>query len=148
SRGSFTEWERLGVRRADGRAFPREGDGVLLFLSGAGGPAFLVTKNFAVLKLYNNSDVYALAGRHLPHRMPGGRPFRAAWPKDDPQLSRAARVALQRKMADLGYKVRDFAGRLDFDQRDWIREVQLGFGMTPDGHPTAALLERLGIAAR
>src|SRR5262249_45354528 len=102
----------------------------------------------AVLKLYNNSDVYALAVGHLADRIHGGTPFRAAWPKDDPQLSRAARVALQRKMADLGYKVRDFAGRLDFDQRDWIREVQLGFGRTTDGHPTAGLLERLGSAAR
>ncbi len=148
SRGAFAEWERRGVRRADGGAFPREGEGVLLLLSGAGGPAFLVTKNFAVIKLYNNSDVYALAVGHLADRMHGGAPFRAAWPKDDPQLSRAARVALQRKMAALGYKVRDFAGRLDFDQRDFIREIQAGFGMVPDGHPTVVLLERLGIAER
>jgi lytic murein transglycosylase len=148
SRASFAEWTTLGVRRADGAALPREGDGVLLFPSGAAGPAFLVTANFNVIKLYNNSDVYALAVGHLADRMHGGAPFRAAWPKDDPQLTRDARIALQRKMASLGYPVKDFAGRLDFDQRDAVRALQVKYGLVPDGHPTPALLDRLGIAVR
>ena len=77
-----------------------------------------------MIKLYNNSDVYALAAGHLADRLRGGAPFHAAWPKDDPQLSRDARIALQRKLASLGYAVKDFAGRLDFDQRDAIRDLQ------------------------
>jgi lytic murein transglycosylase len=148
SRASFAEWSTLGVRRADGAALPREGDGFLLFPSGAAGPAFLVTANFNAIKLYNNSDVYALAVGHLADRMRGGAPFRAAWPKDDPQLTRDARIALQRKMASLGYPVKDFAGRLDFAQRDAIRALQVKHGLVPDGHPTPALLDRLGIAVR
>jgi lytic murein transglycosylase len=145
SRGSFAEWTQRGVRRADGGALQREGDGFLLFPSGAAGPAFLVTANFNVIKLYNNSDVYALAVGYLGDRMHGGTPFRTAWPKDDPQLSRAARIALQHKLAELGYGVHDFAGRLDFDQRDMIRAVQAKFGMVPDGQPTPALMARLGL---
>jgi lytic murein transglycosylase len=148
SRGAFAEWTRRGVRRADGGALPSAGDGFLLFPSSAAGPAFLVSANFNVIKLYNNSDVYALAVGHLADRMRGGGPFRAAWPKDDPQLSRDARIALQRKLASLGYAVKDFAGRLDFDQRDAIREVEARYGMVPDGHPTPALLARLGIEVR
>ena len=148
SRASFAEWAALGLRRADGGAFPRDGDGFLLFPSGAAGPVFLVTANFAVIKRYNNSDTYALAVGHLADRMHGGGPFRAAWPQADPQLSRDARMALQHKMAGLGYKIGDFAGRLDFDQRDAIRDLQVKFGMVPDGHPTPALLERLGIDVR
>jgi hypothetical protein len=136
------------VRRADGAVLPGAGNGVLLFPSGAAGPAFLVSANFNVIKLYNNSDVYALAVGHLADRMRGGPPFRTAWPKDDPQLSRDARIALQRKLASLGYAVKDFAGRLDFEQRDAIRELQAQHGMVPDGHPTPALLDRLGIDAR
>jgi len=101
-----------------------------------------------VIKLYNNSDVYALAVGHLADRLRGGAPFRAAWPNDDPQLSRDARIALQRKLASLGYPVKDFAGRLDFDQRDAIREVQAKYGVVPDGHPTPALLARIGIDVR
>jgi hypothetical protein len=146
SRAAFAEWAKLGFRRADDGAFPRDGEGFLLFPSGASGPAFLVTSNFVVIKRYNNSDTYALAVGHLADRMHGREPFRTAWPNPDPQLSRDARIGLQRKMAALGYKIGDFAGRLDFDQRDAIRDLQAKFGMVPDGHPTPALLERLGVA--
>jgi hypothetical protein len=148
SRAAFAGWAQLGVRRAGGGALPRDGDGFLLFPSGATGPAFLVTENFNVIKRYNNSDVYALAVGHLADRMHGGAPLRAAWPKDDPQLSRAARMALQHKLAELGYPVHDFAGRLDFDQRDAIRALQAKFGMVPDGQPTPALMARLGLSVR
>ncbi|MBO0758717.1 MAG: peptidoglycan-binding protein, partial [Bradyrhizobiaceae bacterium] len=112
---------------------------------GAAGPAFLVTENFVVIKQYNNSDAYALAVAHLADRLHGGGPIRAAWPLDDRQLSLDARIALQHKLAELGYDVHDFEGHIDFDLRDAIRATQLKFGMLSDGHPTAALLERLGV---
>jgi len=40
--------------------------------------------------------------------------------------------------------VNDFEGRIDFDLRDSIRLEQAEHGMLPDGHPTAALLEKIG----
>jgi lytic murein transglycosylase len=144
SRGTFAEWTALRLRRADGEALPRGGDAVLFFPSGASGPAFLVTENFVAIKRYNNSDAYALAVAHLADRMRGRAPIRAAWPKDDVQLSRENRIVLQKKLAALGYPVRDFEGRIDFDLRDAIRDVQAKFGMMPDGHPTETLLRRLG----
>ncbi|HWM46698.1 MAG TPA: lytic murein transglycosylase [Xanthobacteraceae bacterium] len=145
SRGTFSDWGARGVRRADGKALSGSGTAYLLQPSGAAGPAFLVTENFNALKRYNNSDVYALAVGHLADRMSGGGPLRGAWPSDDPQLSRAQRIALQRRLAELGYDVKDFQGRLDFDQRDAIRREQRKLGMIPDGHPTAALLGRMGV---
>jgi membrane-bound lytic murein transglycosylase B len=145
SRGSFAEWSKLGVGRADGRQLPAAGKAILFFPSGAAGPAFLVTENFVVIKQYNNSDAYALAVAHLADRLHGGGPIRAAWPSDDRQLSLDARIALQHKLAELGYEVHDFEGHIDFDLRDAIRSMQLKFGMVSDGHPTAALLERLGV---
>lgn len=145
SRGSFAEWGKLGLRRADGKPFPPSGGGILFFPSGAGGPAFLVTENFDVLKEYNNSDAYAIAVGHLADRMSGGAPIKAAWPKDDRPLPRDARVALQRKLASLGYKVNEFDGHVDFDLRDNIRAEQKKFGMQVDGNPTAAFLDKLGV---
>jgi lytic murein transglycosylase len=145
SRASFAEWSKMGLRRADGGQIPATGNAILFFPSGAAGPAFLVTDNFVVIKQYNNSDAYALAAAHLADRMHGGGPIRAAWPADDRQLSREARIALQRKLAELGYDVHDFEGHIDFDLRDAIRATQLKFGMLSDGHPTAALLERLSV---
>jgi hypothetical protein len=52
---------------------------------------------------------------------------------------------LQKKLAALGYKVKEFEGHIDFDLRDTIRLAQVKLGMRPDGHPTAALLDRLGV---
>ena len=143
SRDSFAAWAKLGVMRADGAAMPSAGDAIMFFPTGASGPAFLVTENFNVIKLYNNSDVYALAVNYLGDRIRGGSPIRAAWPKVDIQLSRDQRIALQKKLAALGYKVNDFAAHIDFDLRDDIRDVQKKLGMVPDGNPTPELLGRL-----
>jgi len=145
SRADFTEWQALGLRRADGKPFPREGLGYLFFPAGAKGPAFIATDNFAVLKEYNNSDAYAVAVGHLADRLNGGAPVKTPWPADDRQLSRDARIALQKKLAALGYKVTDFEGHFDFDLRDNVRVEQKKLGMVPDGNPTMLLLERLGI---
>jgi lytic murein transglycosylase len=146
SHATFSEWVELGIRRADGRPLPANGDAILFFPSGASGPAFLVTDNFTVLKRYNNSDLFALSVSHLGDRARGGEPFRAPWPADDRQLSRGERIALQEKLSDMGYTVFDFDGRIDFHLRDSIRDVQSKNGMLPDGHPTAALLARIGAA--
>jgi lytic murein transglycosylase len=147
SRATFAEWQTLGVRRPDEKPFPASGQGVLFFPSGADGPGFIVTENFDVLKEYNNSDAYAIAVGHLADRMHGGGLIKAAWPKDDRQLSRDARIALQRKLSALGYKVNEFEGHIDFDLRDNIRAEQKKLGMVPDGNPTAHLLDRLGVKA-
>jgi lytic murein transglycosylase len=148
SRASFAEWQALGLRRADGKPFPSDGIGFLFFPAGAKGPAFIATENFAVLKEYNNSDAYAVAVGHLADRLNGGAPIKAPWPADDRQLSRDARIALQKKLAALGYKVNDFEGHIDFDLRDNIRAEQKKLGMLPDGTPTPLLLERLGVKSK
>ena len=148
SRGSFAEWKKLGLRRADGKPFPSSGLGTLFFPSGANGPAFIATENYAALKEYNNSDAYAIAVGYLADRMNGAPPIKAAWPADDRPISRDARIALQKKLSALGYKVNDFEGHIDFDLRDNIRAEQVRLGMLPDGNPTAAFLEKLGVNAR
>lgn len=145
SRDTFAGWLKLGVRPIDGKEFPREGRGILFFPAGSQGPAFIATDNYAVLKEYNNSDAYAIALGHLSDRLQGGAPIKGKWPTDDRQLSRDARVALQKKLAALGYKVNEFEAHIDFDLRDNIRAEQVKFGMVPDGHPTRALLDRLGV---
>ena len=148
SRATFAEWNSLGVRRADGKPFPAAGNGILFFPAGVPGPAFIVTKNFDVIKEYNYSDVYALAVGHLADRMRGMGPIKATWPQHATQLSRDDRIALQKRLAQLGYKVNNFSAHIDFDLRDSIRSEQVKFGLLPDGHPTAELLQKLGIKSR
>ena len=78
----------------------------------------------------------------------GGALIKTHWPKDDRPLSRDARIALQKKLSELGYKVNDFEGHIDFDLRDNIRAEQKKFGILPDGNPNGILLNKLGVAAR
>jgi lytic murein transglycosylase len=145
SRGSFREWVTLGLRRADGGNLPTTDtrDATLLFPSGARGPAFLVTKNFEVIKTYNISDVYALAVLHLADRFRGAQPFAGKWPANDVQLTREDRMTIQQELAKRGFKPSNMQGMIDFDQRDDIRAMQVQFGITPDGHPTPEFLGRL-----
>jgi lytic murein transglycosylase len=145
SRGSFRQWAAQGLKRADGGRFPESGDAMLFFPSGAAGPAFLVTENFNVLKQYNNSDAYALAVAHLADRMRGQGPIIGEWPANDFQPSRSERIALQYKLAELGYSIQDFTGHFDFALRDDVRSLQRKYGMLPDGHPSRAFLDRIGL---
>lgn len=146
SRASSEEWQHLGLLRADGAPLGGSGEHILFFPSGHRGPAFLVAANYAAIKRYNISDAYALAVAHLADRLRGAAPLRGPWPDDAP-LSRDERIALQKLLAKRGYKVNNFQGQIDFDLRDNIRDVQVQFGMLPDGHPTAELMIELRSAA-
>jgi membrane-bound lytic murein transglycosylase B len=145
SRATFEEWGEFGVKRADGKSFPSGGDGILFFPTGIPGPAFIVTANFDVIKDYNESDVYALAIGHLSDLMQGGGPIRTPWPAHATQLPRDDRIALQKKLAALGYDQKRFSAHLDFKMRDFVRAEQKKHGLVTDGHPNAALLDRMGV---
>ena len=142
ARAPFPAWAARGVARVDGAAMPEAGEGILYFPAGAPGPAFLVTTNFSAIKTYNASDSYVLAVGTLADRMQGGPAVAAPWPTAAP-IGRDDRIALQARLAALGYPVDDRTGRISLTLRDAIRSAQLGNGLVPDGHPTAALLQAL-----
>ena len=79
--------------------------------------------------------------------MRGGAPFKTPWPKENTTLPRDDRIALQKRLATLGYDVKLFNGPITFEQRDFIRAEQVKLGMLPDGHASAALLDRMGYQA-
>jgi len=145
SHGSFDEWSKLGVKRADGKPYPATGDGILFFPAGVPGPAFIVTSNFDVIKDYNDSDVYALAIGHLSDLMQGGGPIKTPWPVHATQLPRDDRIAMQKKLAALGYDQTRFTAHIDFKMRDFVRAEQKKYGLVTDGHPNAALMEKMGL---
>ena len=76
----FAQWAAQGLTRADGEAMPRQGEAALIMPAGASGPAFLVTRNFKVIKTYNNSTAYALGVALLGDRIAGWPPLKASWP--------------------------------------------------------------------
>ena len=76
----FGAFSRFGVKRADGGSLPQSGEAMLIAPAGERGPAFLVTKNFKVIRSYNNTLAYALGVSLLADRIAGGGPLRRSWP--------------------------------------------------------------------
>lgn len=99
------QWAGAGVRRADGRALDLDPGTVAALLMPAGpqGPAWLVTGNYQALWRYNRADAYALSIALLSDAIRGAAPQRAAWPTDDPGLSRAEMRALQGLLRAAGH---------------------------------------------
>jgi membrane-bound lytic murein transglycosylase B len=70
---TLEEWNRLGVRRADGGELPRvQQSGALVQPDGAGGPTFLVYGNYRSVLRYNCAHHYALTVSLLADRLGDG----------------------------------------------------------------------------
>jgi lytic murein transglycosylase len=141
---SLAEWERAGIRRANGKPFPRGGDRAYLLLpAGAQGPGFLMLQNFRVIMKYNPAEAYALAIGYLADRLRGGEPFVQAWPRHERVLTRAERYELQQLLAQRGYDVGEPDGQLGGRTRNALRQFQAAIGQVPDGFASGGVLERL-----
>ena len=141
---TLRQWQGLGVRRADGQAFPRPSDRAYLLLpAGARGPAFLMLKNFSVIMKYNPAEDYALAIGYLADRMRGGAPFVQSWPRDERVLTLDERYQMQQLLAERGYKIGDPDGFIGPRTRLAIRDFQASVGQIPDGFASSDVLDRL-----
>ena len=142
------DWAKMGVAPMNGKPFPLPDEPARFYLpSGGAGPAFLVTKNFDVIKRYNNSDSYALAVAHLADRIDGGNDFVRNWPADALPLSKAEREELATLIEAQGFKAGKATGRLSQTMRLAIIKFQKKEGLLADGHPSHALLQRLRSAS-
>lgn len=141
---TLAEWEKLGVKRALGRPFPRPNDVAWLeAMAGGRGPAFLMLPNFRAIMRYNNSSSYALAVGHLADRLRGGGPFVQSWPQDDRLLTGEERTELQRLLRASGFAVGTIDGKIGPNTRRALRAFQARVGMVPDGLATFSVLDRL-----
>lgn len=141
---SLGQWERLGLRRANGQPFPRPGDQAwLLAPAGAQGPGFLMLHNFRVILRYNPAEAYALAIGHFADRLRGGEPFVQPWPRHERVLSRTERLELQTLLARRGFDVGRPDGQLGSKTRAAVRSYQASLGHPADGFASSDLLDRL-----
>ena len=137
-------WADRGVVRVGGKAFPRKTDKASLYLpNGRAGPAFLILKNFRVIKRYNNANAYALAVGHLSDRLEGGEPFVGQWPEHEKPFSLEEGKRMQVALTTAGYYSGAIDGDLGSGSRDAIRNFQRKLGINPDGVATRDLLQRL-----
>ena len=142
------EWRKYGITRANGRAFPRPSDKAVLVLpAGATGPAFLMLRNFYVIKRYNNATAYALAVGHLSDRLIGGGGFQGNWSRQHLPLSRSERTELQRLLNQSGFSVGSADGKIGPATRRGIRAYQRSRGLIPDGYASVVLLAHLKLGS-
>ncbi|WP_377505117.1 lytic murein transglycosylase [Octadecabacter sp. R77987] len=109
----------------------------------AGGVSFTVTRNFDVLKTYNNSDLYALGVGHLADRIGGAGPLRGSFPPDANGLTRDDRLAMQRALAARGYDIGTIDGVIGAKTEAAISDFQRRQGMDVTGRATRDVLAAL-----
>ncbi|MDD9910418.1 MAG: lytic murein transglycosylase [Ahrensia sp.] len=141
---TIRSWANLGARRVGGRSFSRTGEnGVLMFPAGENGPAFLMLRNFFVIKRYNNSDKYALAVGHLADQIAGFGDFKKPVPRPFRRLSLDERIELQSLLKKMGLYDLDIDGKIGGGTRSAIRKAQIKFGLNPTGVESPKFLATL-----
>jgi Putative peptidoglycan binding domain/Transglycosylase SLT domain len=135
------DWAALGVtgRGAD------LADGALmasvLLPQGRKGPAFLAYPNYSVLFEWNKSFVYVTTAAYFATRLEGASVYDAGAP--DTALSLEQMMALQEKLAALGYDVGKIDGILGAATRGAVQKEQARLGLPADAWPTLSLLDGL-----
>jgi lytic murein transglycosylase len=139
----IADWSALGVRRADGRPLPKtDAAAYLLMPAGRVGPAFIASGNFYTLKIYNNSDLYALYILHLSDRFSDNHPFRTAWGKTS-SFGRAGVAAMQHAFEKEGQDVGGSDGLIGFKTRIAVGKWQARMGEPVTCYPDTAMMARM-----
>ena len=149
ARRPLSDWVARGIARADGSAIAAsDARSALLLPAGRDGPAFLVFRNYDAIYSYNAAESYALAIATLADRLRGGAGIVAAWPTDDPGLSRAQRRELQALLLARGHDIGAVDGMVGTATRRAIAAEQARLGLHPaDGRAGQRILESLRRAA-
>ena len=141
----IAEWVKLGVKRVKDRAVPEDrlGDPAFLVLpAGLKGPAFLATNNFSVLKLYNNSDVYAIFVGHVADMIAANAPtaFAGEWQPVE-RLPRDRIQRFQEALVAKGHDVGKVDGLAGFKTRRSIGLEEQTLGLPLTCYPSKAVVD-------
>lgn len=142
----ISDWAAMGITRVSGRDFPaaeRREQGFLLMPAGRDGPAFLVTRNFYVLKDYNESDAYALFVGHVGDRIAfGSGDFSGAWAAGQ-AMPVSAVLAVQNALVAQGHDVGGADGLVGFKTRRSVGRWQAANGLPATCYPTPAVIRAI-----
>ena len=141
---TLAQWQALGVVRASGKPFKNLTDKATLKVpDGRGGPAFLMIRNFSVIKAYNNADKYALAVGLLADEIAGGSGLVQDWKRPFTKLSFEERQELQKRLSQHGLYDGKFDGKIGDGSKTAIMAYQAKVGLTQDGYPSMEVLKWL-----
>lgn len=138
-------WQKMGAKRTYDRKFSPaqlEDEGYLLMPAGTYGPAFILLKNFYVIKQYNYADLYALFVGHVSDRMAKDRPFQGPWKKVD-KFTRDEMRDLQRALMQKGFYADKIDGFIGSKSRVAIGNYQKSQNLPVTCYPTRRELKQL-----
>lgn len=141
---TLSQWQVLGVVRANGKPFKNGSDKATLKVpDGRNGPAFLMIKNFTVIKAYNNADKYALAVGLLADEIAGSSGLVQDWKRPFTKLTFEERQELQQRLSQHGLYDGKFDGKIGDGSKSAILAFQAKAGLTQDGYPSMEVLKWL-----
>ena len=140
---TLAQWAKLGFVRPSGSGFKNGSDRAELKLPANGGPGFLMTKNFFVIKRYNASDSYAMGVGMLADQLAGYSGVKQRWPRPDGTLDITEKFELQTRLKELGYYDGEIDGNFGSGSKAAIQAFQNRMGIAADGEPSQQLLKVL-----
>lgn len=144
---TVAQWRAAGVTLVNGETIPDSLQSAGLMIPAAGGPAFLVGRNFDALYSYNASENYGLAIAQLSNLVADGSSTQTAfvtpWPTDDLGLSRAQNKELQRALLARGYDIGEADGMIGAKTREAIKAEQTRLGQKANGRAGQQLLKAI-----
>ncbi|MBN8999834.1 MAG: peptidoglycan-binding protein, partial [Rhizobiales bacterium] len=141
----LAEWQAMGIRTVDGKPIAGRNPGQIAHLmmpAGRHGPAFIVSKNFYVLKTYNNSDLYALFIGHLADRIRGAGAIRGGWDEVG-GFKRSDVLKMQQRLAARGVDVGNVDGLVGYKTRIAVGQWPQANGRPDTCFPDAALVKAI-----
>jgi lytic murein transglycosylase len=139
------EWLKRGYVPAFGRkpgAAELSEPHSLLLPAGVYGPAFLISKNYFVIKDYNFSDLYVLFVGSVHDRLTEGHGFETPWGKVA-QLHTRDLEEMQRRMTEVGLYREKIDGKAGMKTRAALGAYQKTNGLKLDCWPNTAVLSHM-----
>ena len=140
---SYAAWQKAGVTRADGRAFPSPSTTAKLWVPEKGGPGFLLGPNFYAVRSYNPSMNYTLSIVHLADVINGAELVAPKFPGGERPPTLAEIQEIQRRLTALGFDTKGADGRVGAGTMSAVSNYQRKIGMEQDGYAGVRLLARL-----
>lgn len=132
----FNQWRGLGVSSLGGNYIDTYTPLELWLPAGQDGPALLLSKNFDVIKVYNNSSNYALGVSLLGKAIARQGGLIKSWPRYEQPLSTTQVTNLQQRLTNAGYDTHGVDGVIGTNTRKAFARWQADNGQTPDGFIT------------
>ena len=136
-------WQDQGIRIPGRFSAAGMGETSIIIPAGATGPAVLVTRNFHVLRRYNNSLNYALAVGLLSELVLGRGGLAKPWPSGIRPLTLAQTVELQQLLSGHGHDTGGIDGIAGPSTVASLQAFQDSAGLVPDGLVDQAALDLL-----